>query len=202
MRGESAPMPVSRVFTHLMGWLSLALGMGMVAAIALVPPWLELRYAQWERGFIEQCSRRQFKQIENYENFAAALQSNDPVLLERLAFHHLRLKPAGAVLVSMPNAITGESGIRTVVNADGSLSSGPDTDPTAMPNEKRTLLDQWLTAPMPVVGEDYPAYEVPSHPAIRLVTGPKRSLLLGLGGVFLLCGLLMPGARREVGSEL
>ena len=64
-----------------------------------------------------------------------------------------------------------------------------------MPNEKRTLLDQWLTAPMPVVGDDYPAYEVPNHPAIRLVTGPKRSLLLGLGGVFLLCGLLMPGER-------
>ncbi len=196
MHGDSEPMPPSRILAQLMGWLSLGLGMAMIAVIALVPPWLELRYAQWERGFIEQCSRQQFKQIENYEQFAAGLQNNDPVLLERLAFHHLRRKPAGAMLVLMPDDPNDESAVRTVINADGTTTTGLAFDPTVLGDERQTLLEKWLHQPMPVVGEDYPAYEVPSHPAIRLATGPKRSLLLALGGVFMLCGLLLPSSRR------
>lgn len=193
---DDEAMPPSRLFAHAMGWLSLALGIAMVAAIALVPPWLELRYAQWERGFIEACARQQFKQIENYEQFAAGLQSNDPVLLERLAFHQLRRKPAGTALVLMSEDPSDETGIRTVINADGTTSSGLSMDPTVLGDERQTLLEKWLHQPMPIVGSDYPAYVVPDHAVIRLATGPKRSLLLALSGLFLLCGLLLPGPRK------
>ena len=45
--------PMNRGVAHLLGWASLGIGAALIAAIMLVPPWLELHYAQWEHGLIE-----------------------------------------------------------------------------------------------------------------------------------------------------
>lgn len=189
---------MNRTLAHLIGWASLAIGAALVALVMLVSPWLELHYAQWERGWMQACARSQQEQVEAYEHFASALASNDPVLLQRLAYHHLRLKPSRAQIVSLPG---GEIGL-----AGTNLTSGNEAVeaiPLARAGDSRSgLVEQWLHKAYPVIGLDYPAYEAPDHMAIRLATGPKRIILLALGGLFLLCGLLLPGPAPFVPATL
>lgn len=193
---------MNRVLAHLIGWASLAIGGALVALVMLVPPWLDLHQSQWERDWVEACARTQAQQVEAYEDFASALNSNDPVLLQRLAHHHLRLKPTRSLLVSLPNQITGDVNLHLLSEEDlidlDPLPVNPQLD------RRAALVEHWLHKPYPIVGIDHPAYEPPDHQMIRLATGPRRLLLLALGGVFLLCGLLMPGLPQpvaEVGNE-
>jgi len=191
----SSSGPMNRVLAHLLGWASLVVGAALIAAIMLVPPWLELQYAQWEHGLIEACAATQREQVEAYEHFASALTSNDPVLLQRLAHHHLRLKPSDTELVSLPIRAADGTGLRFVdlaVDGHSALESQPAPE--------TTLLEQWLHKPHPIVGIDYPAYVGPDHMFIRLTTGNQRMTLLALGGVFLLCGLIMPGPARAASA--
>ena len=189
---------MNRVLAHFIGWASLAIGAALVAMVVLVSPWLELHYTQWERGWMEACARSQQEQVEAYEHFASALASNDPVLLQRLAYHHLRLKPSRAQIVSLPGGDFALAGTN--------LTSGNEAvEPlplTRAGDAHSGLVEQWLHKSYPVVGLDYPAYEPPDNMAIRLATGGKRILLLVLGGVFLLCGLQMPGPKPAAAPAL
>lgn len=180
---------MNRVVAHLIGWASLGIGAALIAMVMLVSPWLELHYAQWERGWIEACAKTQQDQVEAYEHFASALSSNDPVLLQRLAYHHLRLKPSRAQIVSLP----GTAGALAGANLTSGNEAVEPLPLTRAGDSRSGLVEQWLHKAYPVIGIDYPAYGAPDHMAIRLATGPKRILLLALGGLFLLCGLLMPG---------
>jgi len=185
----STPEPMNRTLAHFLGWGSLFIGGVLVAMVMLVPPALELHYAQWERDWIQACARTQQEQVESYEQFASALASNDPVLLQRLAHHHLRLKPVNAELVRL----TDDQLAFAFHTGQASTSSQSAGSTASDSNSKAPLIEQWLHKSYPVVGIDHPAYEPPDHMAIRLATGPKRLILLALGGMFLLCGLMLPG---------
>jgi len=178
---------MNRTLAQLIGWSSLVIGCALIAIVVLVPPWLELHYAQWEKGWIEACARTQQDQVEAYEQFASALASNDPILLQRLAHHHLRLKPTNTDLVDLTE---GEQPI-LFHDTSGSASTSTSADASKAP-----LIEQWLHKSYPVIGQDYANYEAPDHMVIRLSTGPKRLILLALGGLFLLCGIILPGPAQ------
>ncbi|MEX2215385.1 MAG: hypothetical protein WD768_14730 [Phycisphaeraceae bacterium] len=198
------PHPVSRAYNHLVGWACLLIGMAIVAALAIVPAWLDLQQAEWERGFIELCRSRQQETVEGYEQFALALQSNDPVLLERLAFEQLRQKPAHGSLVKLPDELASAWKVRQAWLAGGTPEELADAPLQPMP---AASLEQWLHHPQPVVGLDYAPYVEMDSMLIRLSTGPRRLVLLVLAGFFILCGLFFPGpwvkgdAAREVAME-
>lgn len=185
---------MNRTLAHFLGWGSLFIGGVLVAMVMLVPPALELHYAQWERDWIQACARTQQEQVEAYEQFASALASNDPVLLQRLAHHHLRLKPVNAELVKLSN-----DQLAFAFNTGEAAAASTPAGPMAS-NSKAPLVEQWLHKSYPVVGVDHPHYEPPDHMAIRLATGPKRLILLALGGMFLLCGLILPGSAPAIAT--
>ncbi len=190
-----ASQPMNRTLAHFLGWGSLFIGGALVAMVMLVPPALELHYARWEREWIEACARTQQEQVEAYEQFASALASNDPVLLQRLAHHHLRLKPVNAELVRLSN-----DQLAFAFNTGDVSAAGPNGP--AAGDGKAPLVEQWLHKSYPVVGVDHPGYEPPDHMAIRLATGPRRLPLLALGGMFLLCGLILPGAAPVIAASI
>ena len=198
------PLPVSRAWNQLVGWACLAIGMAIAAALAIVPAWLDLREAEWERGFIELWRSRQQETVEAYEQFALALQSNDPVLLERLAFEQLRHKPAHGQLMKLPDDVASAWKIRQAwLAGDGrwgmwNTLDHEELEAAPLQPMPAASIEQWLHLPQPVVGVDYPPYVEPDTMLVRIATGPKRLLLLGLAGAFILCGLFFPGPLAKV----
>ncbi len=95
-----------------------------------------------------------------YRQFYQALSRRDPILLERLAFHHLRLKPAGA------------QNLMAVSSAHN-----PDT------------IESWLHEPLPRIGVELPALQPVQTRLVRITTGPMRLPLLGVGVLCLVAGL-------------
>ncbi|NJL32165.1 MAG: hypothetical protein HC898_11390, partial [Phycisphaerales bacterium] len=80
-------------------WVFLWSGLAVIAAVLLVGPWLELREMQWQKQYIELQAQRLAQQRQAYQQMLVSLEQNDPVLVQRLAFHYLHLKPKGVQLV-------------------------------------------------------------------------------------------------------
>lgn len=133
----------------LPGWLLLLGGITLLAMALLVPAWLALRDLQWQHTVMEAQVDRLLQQQQRYSAFLAALESEDPVLLEHLAYTQLRMVPAGKDVLE--NAGGGSA------LADASVA-------------------QWLYQPMPRVGQEMPALPKINSRMTRLTTGPMRIL--------------------------
>jgi hypothetical protein len=160
------------VACQLPGWAFLAIGLTVLALTLLVPAYMQNRGLTWQRGLQHLQAQRLMEEEQGYRNLLAALDANDPVLIERLAYHYLRLKPAGAMLVS----------------------NRPGVPAPAI--ERFSTPDAWVQQPMPRVGEDYPSYSPLQSPIVGVIFSPVRVLLLA-GGLLCLAVGLIPISRRH-----
>lgn len=190
--------PLRRLVHHALGWLALVVGVAVMGAIILTPAKEQLDQAKWYQGFVELYALRQHDQVRNYERFSSALSAGDPVVLSRLAFTHLRLKPEGTELVSVPQADYGNTTYH-VSDGPAMIDSSDDAgDLTATDRYHLALIEQWLHTATPMVGRDYSAYEPRRDWVSRLATGSARVPLLVIGGLLIWAGLVMPGpATRD-----
>jgi hypothetical protein len=174
---------LGRALGHLVGLKLIALGLALVAGVALTPAWLANRELRWERELLRLQADRIAEQELAYQGALEALENHDPLLIERLAYAYLRLKPAGL----------------RVVHPDA------DASPLPLPGEPELLIESgmetiesWLHKPLPRVGVDLDP-PTPLEPwqarAAQVFQGQARMMVLGLGGVLCALGLLIPGPR-------
>lgn len=154
-------------------WAFLIMGMVLVAASVLVGPWLENRRIAWQCELVQAQADRLAQQEQAYRQFQAALQRNDPALIERLAFHYLHLKPQGTDLLLQAGYRAGHGGraVRLVAEHPGTV-------------------DRWAYRPMPVVGKDFPKYSAVDNLLVRVTTGPLHLVLVVLAGACILLGMI------------
>jgi hypothetical protein len=155
---------------QLPDWIFLAAGVAICAAALLVPAYLENRQLLWQQGLQARQYQTMLRQEQDYRNTLRALDLNDPVLLERLAYPYLHLKPAGTT----PMLVAGHGA----------------------PADRFAPVDVWLRRDMPKVGVDYPAYTPLESPWLRLVTGTMRLPALAVGAFMIFLSLL-PVARTR-----
>jgi hypothetical protein len=164
----AAPPTLSdRVAAAMPGWLLTICGLVIVGSAVLIPPWLEVRQLAWQKDVMTLQAQQLAAQSENYQRFREAIASDDPVLLERLAYVHLRVKPAGV------------SPLVTASERHGDVSI---LDPSAS-------IDAWLHTPLPQEGVDYRPYQPIQSRLVRLTTGLSRIVLLGAGLCFMAAGI-------------
>ena len=159
---------------YSIGLVFLALGLVMVAAVVLIPVLLENGELQSQRDLLRLQADRMAEQEESYRRTLSALEAEDPLLLERVAYSYLRLKPTGAEVVE---------------------TSGPNDGPTPL-----STIESWLHKPMPTAPESGD-HIIPPH-LIRLVIGETRYMVLALGVVLLMLGLMLPGASKAADMQV
>lgn len=165
---------VDRVTAPLPGWIFLTAGLSLVALAILVPAWTDVREKDWQVGVMRLQAKTLAEQAENYKEFHAALAADDPVLLERLAYYHLRLKPAGTQAVSLMN------------------STGKGNNEPHVPT-----VEELLHRPVPTPGENMPAYKPLNTRLIRLTrNNVTRVGLIAAGFLCVIAGLTSVVPRR------
>lgn len=178
---------IERIVAPIPGWLLLLAGLALIALAVLVPTWAESRAMQWQLSLVREQAKRMEEQQKSYTDFDSALAADDPVLVERLAFFHLRLKPANAEPLFSPwNAtLPPKTNGTTPKPANGMRSIGA-------PAGNVPSVEQLLYKPMPTPGVDFPEYQPVETRLTRLTTKPvTRVLMLAAGICCVVGGLLM-----------
>lgn len=187
-----------RVLAALPGWLLLGAGLALMAAVVLTPAWLDWHKLAWQREVVEAQSEHLAAQAARYERFHVALRRDDPVVLERLAYVELGLKPADKTpLPGAPLTPGLEEGGSTARHhfAGYRLSNGLSDDatprrPTVVPPTATVgSVDHWLARPLPKVGQELPVYQPPRSRLTRLATGHSRFAMLAAGLACIVAGL-------------
>ncbi|MFG0251015.1 MAG: hypothetical protein ACF8OB_19200 [Phycisphaeraceae bacterium JB051] len=165
----------------LPGWVFLLAGLGTVMACLLMPALQEYRMMQWREQTLGSQMHLLEQQAGIYSRFDEALDAEDPILLERLAYTQLGLIPQGT----------------------GPLHPDQPLPPVGQPTYTTQQTDGWFSAPTSasLSGQDVfdsvlepgqmPLMNQPPQPLdtafVRLTTGPMRLwvMLLGLVGITL-----------------
>ncbi|MFW6094785.1 MAG: hypothetical protein ACODAC_12495 [Pseudomonadota bacterium] len=182
---STAKSMLDRVLEPLPGWLLLGAGLALVAAVVLTPAWLDYHKLAWQRQVLTAQSEHLAAQTERYDRFHLALVEDDPVVLERLAYVELGLKPVNKTPL-LPNAPR-SSHHHFAAHGD----AGERTRPAPIPPPAATTgsIDDWLLRPLPRVGHDLPPYQPPRTRLTRLATGDSRFVLLAAAIACLSAGL-------------
>jgi len=175
--------PLETLLIALSGWLPVLAGMGLLGMALITPAWLGWRELLWQRDMVRLQAERLAEQRASYAEFHEALVADDPVLLERLAFTHLRYKPRGKRLLEG----TGDSSVTAVMGSTGGV-----------PGEYPGVIGHWLASPQPAVGRDIAAFRPINTRLTRLASGLSRFVLIAVGLICLLAGLW---PEREGGAE-
>ena len=157
---------------QLPDWIFLTAGIAICAAALLVPAYLENRQLLWQQGLQAKQYQTMQQQEQDYRGTLRALDANDPVLLERLAYPYLHLKPVGAT----PMLVGGHGA----------------------PADRFAAVDVWLQRPLPRGCVDYPAYTPIESPGLRFVTGAMRVPALAVGAFMIFLSVLPVARSRGV----
>ncbi len=187
------PHPLETLLSTLAGWLPLLGGLILLGMTLITPEWLSWREMVWQRDMLKLQAESMQTQRERYAAFYDALESDDPALLERLAFTHLRYKPAdkklmdGLWLASAPAGGVQGSNYVTV------------NDPTFSGND--AVIESWLASPLPVVGQDIQPLRPINTRMTRITSGPSRYALLAVAIICLIAGLWPEKSEQETIEE-
>jgi len=160
------------------GWLLLLCGAAVVALTVLTPPYLAVRRLEAQCQVMHLHELALQEQQDSYVRFVDAVQRNDPMLIQRLAWHQLNLRPA---------------------------RSQPLDRPIPVIDRPVPTIDQWVRTSVrlpaavgPVAGTGL----ADSH-LMRLVNEPlTRPWVLAFGGWLILAGLLLrSGPEAEEQKE-
>jgi len=180
-----------RVWEHvtaaLPGWLLVSGGLALIALAVLTPAWLSARELGWRQEVLAAQAAALIDQQDRYQRFALALEHDDPVVLERLAYVELGLKPVHKTpLPPVPYRVAGD--YRFTSHAPGQGSGGGGRE-LFSPIAAAGSVDDWLARPLPKVGRELRAYERPNTRLTRLATGRSRFVMLAAGAICLVAGL-------------
>lgn len=199
---SSAPTLLDRA----VGWVLLLSGLTMLGMATVTPLWLEHRQLRWQRDVMAQQAQALAEQADRYRAFEEALENDEPVLLARLAYQQLRLKPVGAIAVpAYPGALPLEMPDprqQHVLTAD--RHAPPEPQPLKALAADGSI-ESWLHEPVPRVGVDVmPPPEIDSY-LVRMASGFRQAALLLVGVICLASGLLLghgaPAAEAADGDE-
>lgn len=176
---DSTQRFLDRLLAPLPAHLFIISGMTLLGLAMVMPAWLESRELAWRVSLMKVQAERLSEQAKGYREFNDALAADDPVLLERLAFYHLRLKPAGSepLMAAFPASTTART-------------------PTAAATPS---IEQMLHRPLPDPGNTTTPYQPPRTRLVLLTTGPMRMGVILAGALCLLAGLTSPvivGGRK------
>lgn len=195
---------VTAIFRVLPGWLYITAGAALIACVLVTKAWLDCRRLAWQRDLLKLENQLLAQHEASYEQFHAALESGDPVLLERLAYLHLRMVPQGC----QPLNTLDDPAIRPVSAPNPSPLAqqlqlqNPDLFTVELADLPADRSEEDFYRHMDLIVHD-PALLPYRSTLVRLATGPKSRLLLGLGVMFLTAGLIppgSPGSPRRPGS--
>lgn len=190
--------PLETLLTALAGWLPLLGGLTLLGMTLITPEWLGWRELVWQRDMLSLQAESLETQRASYSAFHDTLLSDDPVLLERLAFTHLRYKPAGKQLM---DDLWFVSGPATAINSMAAVSGGGGETrgirgSRAMAGSNE-VIESWLATPQPVVGRDIQPLRPINSRMTRLTRGPSRYVMLVVAILFLIAGLWPEKPTRE-----
>ena len=97
---ESIERFIDRVLAPVPAHLLIISGMLLLGMTVVMPAWMETRELGWQVALMKVQAQRLDEQEQSYRKFNDALAADDPVLLERLAYYHLHLKPAGSATLT------------------------------------------------------------------------------------------------------
>lgn len=197
---------VNRIGPHLPGWLYLVSGAALIAIMMLITVWRDLCPLIWQRDVLALQSQSVARHAQAFEQFYLALESEDPVLLESLAYHHLRLKPAGCAVIQTANSKSWRHAI-TGLDLSGSASAPtPVTDGFSL--EQRFIDAVAMTDPQSARASwpgssAWARYQPVQSTLMSIATGWRRIFVLSFGMVLLIAGLICtpnPAVARSVPS--
>ena len=177
---------VDVVLRPVPGWMFVLCGLALVAIGILVPAWEESRKLAWELDLMREQQRRLAAQEQSFKQFDDALAADDPIVIERMAYLQLRLKPIGTdpIEARIRNQIPQRAG-----------APGMPADPAHPPLPPS--VEQLLYKEMPQPGVNYPDYQPINTRLTRLATGWSRLALMAVGLLFIAGGLLASNTRHE-----
>ena len=176
------PTKADSVVGGLLSWVFVTVGVGAIAAATLIPAYLDTLDTREQRKLIEIKAQQLREERDRYNDFYLALQANDPILLERLAFTQLRLKPVGT-----DTADLGPIDAAAVID-----SPDPDTiHQVAMQWRSSQSVEYWLSRP-DLKRQAQMTVEIQRPRDTRLIrtaTGEYRPFVAGFGALVLLLGV-------------
>lgn len=156
----------------LRDWMFLGAGVVILSLATLLPASLENQKLAHDREVLRRQAQALAQRRHDYQRFADTLAGDDPVLLQRLAFHYLRLKPAGTTPV---------------------FGLTPGSHPACQPQ----TVDHWLDQPIPAVGAGLPPFSPARSRLTRALSSvPQQWAATGLG-VLLISLALIPHKPRH-----
>ncbi len=179
--------PVAVFFNALPGWLMMAAGLAVLGACLLFPVWQENQQLQWRLNLMRQQADRLAQLDRDYQRFHEAIVQRDPILLQRLAFYHLRLKPTDADLLLPVQPLTPDW---STVSLQRNLAAPSAVAAPPLPVE--TLLSTHIPTALDVP----PPPPAPDTLLMRLTIGDLRPVGLSLGLVIVYLGLVWPREER------
>lgn len=170
--------------SHVPGWMFLLGGMALIGLTVLVKPWVQCDQLRRQHDLMQAQAHSLGRQQEAYQRFYSMLQSRDPVLLQRLAYHYLSLKPVGVVVLNGFADGPGSATPGGSADWDGPVlrfGFGPEPSDT---------VESWLHRPVP---DALPSLPETQTRLVRLTSGSQRFVVIGAGllclaGAFLSCG--------------
>lgn len=169
-----------RFLAGLSQWLLLLSGVVVLAAALLVPAWCEIRELAWQEHCLTLQARQLREQRHHYEQAADALAANDPVMLQRIAYHYMRLKPNDAEMILKAGNQAGHQ-------------AGHQLGADVLP------IEAIVHEPVAHVGNDLAPLEPINSRLVRVTHGPTRLATAGVAIICLLLGLGYP--LRESGQR-
>lgn len=194
--------PLSRITVrlapHLPGWIFLLAGISLIGMTVLTPPWLDCDQLRQQERVMRIQADCLARQELAYRRFCDALGSDDPVLLQRLAFHQLGLKPGGTEVLMTPTQRRASDpwppvGAITVAHT---ATDGTHSQPH-LPATASQTFESWLHTPLPRVGVNWATAVWVKSRLARLATGHSRLAMMGAGVLCLAGGLLWTGPNHR-----
>jgi len=133
------------------GWILLLSGLALLGVTLLAPAWTSQQQLVWQRDVMQAQFTHLQAQQQRYAEFYEAIQNDDPVLLEHLAYTQMRFKPAGKQLLEM--------------------------DRSERMEQLSASIAAWLHKPLPRVGRQIEPLMGTDTALTRLTTGSSRFVL-------------------------
>lgn len=177
----------------MLGWVFVVIGAAAIAAGALIPAYLDTLDTREQRELIGKQAQLLRAERDRYQDFHVALKHDDPILLERLAYTQLRLKPVGTATAEL-----GPTDPAAVIDS-------PDPDAiqqVALKWQNAQSVEYWLSRPDLKQQADLAvAIERPRDTRlIRAVTGDNRIWVAAFGALLLIVGLWPRRTPAETAS--
>lgn len=205
---------LERLFVNLPGWVFVLAGMSILSMAMLVPAWTDSQALNYQHELLKLQAKRWTEQEGNYRQFAKALESHDPVVLQKMAVQQLRLKPAGTTAVDplmVATARTPRPGPQRPVpitavrnNGHGGVYATTEMVPPPMPPAPTApvvpTIESILRRPIPMAGVSYPTFNPPPSRVVRITTGPLRWAFMAAGFLLVVAGLIAK-TRSDITDE-